>query len=103
MEDERFYQQVADELREGRTREALWTKAIAQSMGDEHKTKALYIRMRVDQLMQEDARKGSPSGSKDDDSIEAETGSPSKAAKAAQIAVTIILIIVIVIAVKTLL
>ena len=56
MDDEKFYQTVADELRESRINDALWTKAIAKSMGDEHKTKAVYIQLRVDQLMEEERR-----------------------------------------------
>lgn len=56
MDDEHFYQTVADELREGRINDALWTKAIAKSMGDDNKTKAVYIQLRVDQLMEEERR-----------------------------------------------
>lgn len=56
MDDEKYYQVVADEIREGRIKDALWTKAIAKSMGDENKTKAVYIQLRVEQLMQEENR-----------------------------------------------
>lgn len=56
MDDEKFYQAVADELRSNRINDALWTKAIAKSMGDENKTKAVYIQLRVDQLMEEERR-----------------------------------------------
>lgn len=100
MDDERHYQEVADELREGRVKEALWTKATAQSMGDEHKTKALYIRMRVDQLMREEARSQSPD-------TEDETGETSatlsRAAQLVQWVVAAILIVVILGVVKKLL
>lgn len=54
--DDQFYQAVADELRENRINDAMWTKAIARSGGDPNKTKALYIQMRVSQLTQEDHR-----------------------------------------------
>lgn len=56
MDDEKYYQVVADELRDNRIKDALWTKAIAKSQGDENKTKATYIQLRVEQLMQEDKR-----------------------------------------------
>jgi hypothetical protein len=56
MDDDQFYQAVAEELRENRINDALWTKAIARSGGDPNKTKALYIQMRVSQLTQEDHR-----------------------------------------------
>jgi hypothetical protein len=56
MDDEKFYQTVAEELRDNRINDALWTKAIAKSQGDENKTKATYIQLRVEQLMQEEKR-----------------------------------------------
>ena len=40
MDDEKYYQAVADELREGRINDGLWTKALARCQGDENKTKA---------------------------------------------------------------
>ena len=102
MDDERHYQEVADELREGRVKEALWTKATAQSMGDEHKTKALYIRMRVDQLIREEARQQSAE-EETEPASESSSPAPSRAAQLAQWAVSAILIIVIIVAVKKLL
>lgn len=56
MDDEKFYQIIADEIRDGRINDAVWTKAIAKSMGDDNKTKAVYIQLRVEQLMQEETR-----------------------------------------------
>lgn len=53
MNDEVFYQQVAEELREQRINEALWTKATAKAMGDENKVRAVYIQLRVQQLTHE--------------------------------------------------
>ncbi len=53
MNDEEFYKTVAEELREKRINEALWTKATAKAMGDENKVRAVYIQLRVQQLMQE--------------------------------------------------
>ncbi len=49
-DDDRFFAVVAKELSVGRKEVALWTKAFAFSDGDENKTKALYIRLRVEQL-----------------------------------------------------
>lgn len=56
MDDEKYYQVVADELRDNRIKDALWTKAIAKSQGDENKTKATYIQLRVEQLIQKEKR-----------------------------------------------
>jgi len=56
MDDEKYYQTVAEELRANRINDALWTKAIAKSQGDENKTKAMYIQLRVEQLVQEEKR-----------------------------------------------
>ena len=54
VDDEKYYETVAREIRENRINDALWTKAIAKSMGDENKTKAVYIQLRVDQLIKEE-------------------------------------------------
>ncbi len=51
-DDDRFFAVVAKELSVGRKDVALWTKAFAFADGDENKTKALYIRLRVEQLCQ---------------------------------------------------
>jgi len=51
MDDEKYYEIVAQEIRENTIKDALWTKAIAKSMGDENKTKAVYIQLRVEQLI----------------------------------------------------
>ncbi|MEW6305094.1 MAG: hypothetical protein AB1705_16590 [Verrucomicrobiota bacterium] len=56
MDDEKYYQTVADELAGNQINQALWTKAIAKSMGDENKTKAIYIQLRVEQLIQDERR-----------------------------------------------
>ncbi|MDA7916413.1 hypothetical protein N9B94_04185 [Verrucomicrobia bacterium] len=54
MDDEKYYDIVGQELRENRINDALWTKSIAKSMGDENKTKAVYIQLRVDQLIRDE-------------------------------------------------
>ncbi|HEY1169755.1 MAG TPA: hypothetical protein VGH19_00170 [Verrucomicrobiae bacterium] len=60
MDDEKYYQAVADELREGRINDGLWTKALARCQGDENKTKATYIQWRVEQIMQAEKKAGYP-------------------------------------------
>lgn len=49
-DDDRFFAVVAKELSVGRRDEALWTKAFALENGDGDKTKAHYIRLRVEKL-----------------------------------------------------
>lgn len=48
--DDDIFLKVAQELASKRIDEALWTKAYALENGDERKTKAHYIRLRVEQL-----------------------------------------------------
>ncbi len=52
--DEKYYEIIAKEIRENRINDAIWTKAIAESGGEENKTKAVYIQLRVRQLMRDD-------------------------------------------------
>ncbi len=52
MDDERFYEEVVAELGRGVRRDGLWAKALAQSLGDENITKALYLKLRVEQLIE---------------------------------------------------
>jgi hypothetical protein len=54
--DDKFYDEVARELQEKSMVAGLWTKAYAEKDGDEAKTRALYIRYRVQQLATEAAR-----------------------------------------------
>lgn len=54
--DEKYYEIVAKEIRENRINDAIWTKAIAESGGEENKTKAVYIQLRVKQLMRDDIK-----------------------------------------------
>lgn len=51
MQAEDCYRKVAEEMDSGRQDRALWAWALAASGGDADKTKALYIRRRVDALM----------------------------------------------------
>lgn len=49
--DDAVFLQVANEIRAGFKDEALWTKAFAMEDGDVNKTKATYIKLRVQQLV----------------------------------------------------
>jgi len=72
-DDEILYERVSREMAEGDIKEGMWTKAFANAMGDEGKAKALYIRMRVEQLAREEARKqASALGVEDPDEAEDE-------------------------------
>lgn len=57
-EEEALYAQAASEVAEGDIRPGLWAKAAAVSDGDERKTQARYIGLRVEQLqLQREAAK----------------------------------------------
>jgi hypothetical protein len=78
MDDEKYYQAVADELREGRINDGLWTKALARCQGDENKTKATYIQWRVEQIMLAEKRSAHGAGAAGED--EADSSSAPVAA-----------------------
>lgn len=50
MHDERYYEQVAEELRLFGPRPGLWAKSFAEVHGDDAKAKALYLRYRAEQI-----------------------------------------------------
>lgn len=79
MDDEKYYQAVADELREGRINDGLWTKALARCQGDENKTKATYIQWRVEQIMLAEEKSASPGNdqAETDDGAEAALPAPA--------------------------
>jgi hypothetical protein len=54
MKDEKYYQQVIDELRAHGPNEALWLKALTLNNGDEQKAKIQYVKWRVAQLVEEE-------------------------------------------------
>ena len=56
-EDDKFYEEVARELQDKPMIPGLWTKAIAETGGDDPKARALYIRYRVQQLAANEARR----------------------------------------------
>jgi hypothetical protein len=53
MDDQRFYDQVAEEILANDIKRGLWTKAYSRTDGNEAATKANYIKLRVEQLMSE--------------------------------------------------
>jgi hypothetical protein len=57
MDDEHLYEQVSEEMAAGDIKPGMWTKAYANAMGDENKAKAIYIRMRVEALSREEAKR----------------------------------------------
>lgn len=59
FDDERFYQQVADELRTSGPREGLWLKALAHTRGDASEAKIQYVHWRVQQLQEIEREKES--------------------------------------------
>ena len=46
-----LYEQALDELDSGKTSKATWARAMAEGAGDDAKTRAVYIRLRVSQLL----------------------------------------------------
>jgi hypothetical protein len=50
MDDQAFYGQVAYELHEGPPIPGLWAKCYAECNGEESRAKAMYLRLRADQL-----------------------------------------------------
>jgi hypothetical protein len=51
MDDEKYYERVAEEMRSGEIREGLWTKVLSSADGNEQAAKARYIKLRVEQLV----------------------------------------------------
>lgn len=63
MNDNELFTQVAKELAAGHKDEGLWLKAFASENGDEAKTKAHYVRLRVELLKSLDTPPNSPPNS----------------------------------------
>lgn len=51
--EERLYEQALNEAQSGRLRDGLWAKALANSLGDEIKARALYLKYRVQSMLDE--------------------------------------------------
>ena len=56
MNDEELYLDVTNEVESDTRNSALWAKVIALSEGDEDKAKYLYIKLRVEQIQQDDEK-----------------------------------------------
>ncbi len=54
--EEQFYETASRELAENKLSEAIWAKAFSLAVADEQKAKALYIKLRVEQLDRERPR-----------------------------------------------
>ena len=52
-QEEELYAKVAAELDGGNREEGLWAKCFAECDGDENKAKALYLKTRVERLLEE--------------------------------------------------
>lgn len=50
-----YYKQVEQEIKQGKYREGLRTRAISEADGDENKSRALYIKFRIELLKAEEA------------------------------------------------
>ncbi|HHZ94359.1 MAG TPA: hypothetical protein EYN67_02110 [Flavobacteriales bacterium] len=53
LAEEQLYEQALAELESGVRRDGLWAKALANSSGDEAKIKGLYLKFRVQSMMDE--------------------------------------------------
>lgn len=53
MDDQYFYEQAISEIRERRVIKAVWAKAFAEADGDQKRTTARYITIRVEQMKAE--------------------------------------------------
>jgi hypothetical protein len=56
MNQDEHYDAVAKELLEGAIHPGTWTRSIAEANGDKERAKAVYIRLRVAQLAEEDRK-----------------------------------------------
>jgi formylglycine-generating enzyme required for sulfatase activity len=53
MNDDAFYDEVAEEMQGNQLISGVWTRAFAEADGDENRAKAIYIQLRVAKLMEE--------------------------------------------------
>ncbi len=54
VDEDHIFSAIADELDSPRLQKGLWTKLFAQCDGDERRTKVLYIKVRADQIRNEE-------------------------------------------------
>lgn len=53
LTEEMIYEQVSEELKNGIRREGLWTKAVAESNGNDDVAKSIYIKLRFQSIVDE--------------------------------------------------
>lgn len=53
LHEEKLYEHVYEEVKQGIRRDGLWAKALASSEGNEAKAKSLYLQLRVQSLADE--------------------------------------------------
>jgi hypothetical protein len=56
MNEEAFYNQVAEEIQANKLLPGLWTKAFAETNGNTEQARATYIKLRVAQIAEEYSR-----------------------------------------------
>jgi hypothetical protein len=54
MDDEKYYEAVDEEIRSGNLKRGLWFKALVQANNDETQAKVLYVKWRVQHLVDEE-------------------------------------------------
>ena len=69
MNDDAFYDQVAEEIETGNLVRGVWTRAFAEADGDENRAKAIYIKLRVKKLFEESRRQGVGAGRDNDECL----------------------------------
>ena len=52
--EEQLYKQISDEKKNGYRRDGLWLKAISESNNDENKAEALYVKLRLQSIVDEE-------------------------------------------------
>tara|TARA_B110001454_G_scaffold64889_1_gene63046 strand:+ start:293 stop:694 length:402 start_codon:yes stop_codon:yes gene_type:complete len=62
LEEEALYKQVLDEVESGVMRKGIYAKALADGLGDEGKAQSLYIKYRVQSLVDEQRGKAEQLG-----------------------------------------
>lgn len=55
ISEEAYYEMTAAEIKNGNIRSGLWAKALSESLGDEKKAGAIYIKLRVQSMRDEAA------------------------------------------------
>ncbi len=53
MNDDAFYEQVAEEMKTDNLIPGVWTRAFAEADGDENRAKSIYIKLRIAKLLME--------------------------------------------------